>query len=121
MQVLVSAALAIVGVIHLLPITGLFGQASLNRLYGTTINDPNLLILMQHRAVLFGIIGGLILYSIFERNFQSLAIVVGLVSTISFILIAWFSGEYNSSLSRVVIADLVVIVCLIVAALIKLK
>ncbi|MGH1350723.1 MAG: hypothetical protein ACRBBN_07940, partial [Methyloligellaceae bacterium] len=57
MHILSGAMLFIVGVIHLLPVTGVLGAGRLSALYGIEVVDPNLLILMQHRAVLFGLLG----------------------------------------------------------------
>jgi hypothetical protein len=49
--------LTVVGIIHQLPLTGVLSVSRLQVLYGVTITDPNLEILMRHRAVLFGILG----------------------------------------------------------------
>ena len=53
-------ALLIAGVIHLLPLPGVLGTGNLARLYGITVSDPNTAILLQHRALLFGILGALL-------------------------------------------------------------
>jgi len=43
------------------------------------------------------------------------AFVVGLLSAGSFIWLAWAVGNYNPQLWRVVLADIVAVVCLLVA------
>jgi hypothetical protein len=64
MKYISVAALLIAGIIHLLPIPGVLGAAKLGRLYGITVSDPNTAILLQHRAVLFGVLGVLMLSAI---------------------------------------------------------
>ena len=56
MRYLVSAMLLVVAVIHLLPLAGLQGPSRLTALYGIAFDEPNLAILMPHRAVLFGLL-----------------------------------------------------------------
>ena len=56
MRYLASAMLVVVAVIHLLPVSGVLGSERLAALYGLPFNEPNLAILMRHRAVLFGLL-----------------------------------------------------------------
>jgi hypothetical protein len=113
---LISAMLVIVAIIHLLPLSGLLGAEKLNALYGTSIGDPDLEILMRHRAVLFGLLGVFILVAAFRPELQVMALVAGFVSVLSFLWLASSVGDYNSQIVRVVLADGVAMVCLIVAA-----
>lgn len=64
MRYLSIVALLFAGVIHLLPVPGVMGVSTLARLYGIEVNDPNTAILMQHRALLFGVLGALMLTAI---------------------------------------------------------
>jgi hypothetical protein len=63
--------LVVVGVIHLLPLTGVMGSARLVSLYGVPIEDPNVEILMRHRALLFSLLGGFMIYAAFKPPVQS--------------------------------------------------
>ena len=117
-----SAALwLLVGLVHLLPVTGVLGAASLQRLYGLPITDPNLLILMQHRAVLFGLVGGVMVAAAFVPAWRSVAAVVGFISIGSFLLIAWSVGGYNALIARVVWIDVAALVLLIGAVLLNVR
>jgi hypothetical protein len=116
MKLLVSAMLTLAGLIHLLPLPGLLGGAKLSALYGLPLDEPNLAILMRHRAVLFGLIGAFLLYAAFAPQVQVLALVAGLVSVVSFLALAWETGGYNAQIGRVVAADVVALVCLLVAS-----
>ena len=117
MDTIRSILLLIPGVIHVLPVTGVLGGPRLAALYGVGIPEQNLLILMQHRAVLLGLLGLFLLLAAFRSSLQVPAIVAGLISTASFTLIAIASGDYNESLERVLIADILAIICLLVAGL----
>lgn len=118
MEKAVTGLLVLVGIIHLLPVSGVLGVERLAALYGVSLGEPNLEILMRHRAVLFGLLGLFLLYAAFQPSLQSLAIVAGFVSVASFIVIAWSVGGYNESLRKVVIADIIAIVALVAAGII---
>ncbi|MDQ1921237.1 phosphopantetheine adenylyltransferase [Massilia pseudoviolaceinigra] len=115
MQRLIPAMLVIAALIHLIPATGVLGESHLAQLYGVRIQDPNLLILMQHRAVMFGLLGLLLVAAALIPAWRSLAYFAGLVSVTSFVIVAWSVGNYNSSVGRVVMADIAVAACLLVA------
>lgn len=115
-RILVSAMLVVVASVHLLPVTGVLGTKQLAALYGLSFEDPNLAILMRHRAVLFGVLGLFLLYAAFHPPLQVLALVAGLASVVSFLWLARSVGGYNSLVARVFVADVVALVCLLVAA-----
>jgi len=108
--------LTLAGVIHLLPLPGILGAGQLTRLYGVAADDPNVGILLQHRAVLFGLLGVLLIAAAFRPDLRAVALSAGLVSTVSVLAIAWCVGGYNAQVARVVAADLLAVVLLLVAA-----
>ena len=114
---LLAAMLIVVGIIHLIPITGIAGVERLNTLYGISIDDRNLSILMRHRAILFGLLGLFLVYAAFRPSLQFLALVAGAVSAASFLLLAYSTGGFNEELRRVVVADLIAAGCLIIGFL----
>ncbi|MBK7904512.1 MAG: phosphopantetheine adenylyltransferase [Proteobacteria bacterium] len=117
MRYLVSASLVVAGIIHLLPLSGALGPGRLAALYGLDFSEPNLSILMQHRAVLFGLLGAFLVFAAFKPSLQAIAFVAAFVSVLSFLLLAWSSGGYNTLVGRVVTADLVALVALVIGAL----
>ncbi len=116
MQPLVTAMFIIAGIIHLLPLPGVFGAHQLHRLYGVAIDDPNLLIAMQHRAVLLGLLGLFLVVAGFRSELRVWACAAGFVGAGSFVALAWMVGGHNALIARVVIADLVAIACLLIGA-----
>ncbi|SIP96106.1 phosphopantetheine adenylyltransferase [Aquipseudomonas alcaligenes] len=121
MSKLVAALLLIVGIIHLLPVVGVLGGDRLNSLYGLNLDEPNLQILMRHRAVLFGLLGALLVAAAFLPGLRTLALLAGLVSVVSFLLLAWSTPLYNEALRRVVVADWIALACLLLAAPLHLR
>lgn len=115
MQRLIFAMLIIAALIHFIPVTGVLGAGHLARLYGVQLHDPNSLILMQHRAVMLGLIGLLLAAAAFIPAYRPLAYVGGLVSVIAFVLVACAHGGYNALLERVVMADVIAAGCLLLA------
>jgi hypothetical protein len=116
MRRIVAVSLLIAGIIHLLPLPGVLGAAQLERLYGLPFGQPDLLILMRHRALLFGLLGGLLVAAAFRPALQPLAIAAGLASACAFLVLAWSTGGYGDAVARVVWADVVAIGCLLLAA-----
>jgi hypothetical protein len=115
MSKLIAALLLVAGLIHLLPLAGVLGGERLNALYGLALDEPNLQILMRHRAVLFGLLGALLVAAALRPGLRGLALLGGLVSVLSFLLLAWSAPLYNEALQRVVVADWVALACLLLA------
>jgi hypothetical protein len=116
MHVVITAMLIVAGVIHILPLPGLIGATHLERLYRIAFNEPNLLIMMRHRAILFGLLGAFVFYAAFRTELVSIAIAGGLISAAAFIWLAWSVEGDNAAVSRIVIADCIAVACLAIAA-----
>jgi len=99
--------LILVGIIHVFPLAGVLGPDRLAAMYGITVDEPSALILMRHRAVLFGILGMFLIVAGFVSALRTSAFVMGFISVLSFLWLAWSTGDYNASISRVVLADVV--------------
>ncbi len=111
---LIPTMLIVAGLIHLLPLSGVLGSERLASLYGVSFSEPNLAILMRHRAVLFGLLGVFLIFAAFRPMLRTIAFLAGLVSVVSFLWIAAAVGNYNEQIGRVVMADVVALVCLII-------
>jgi hypothetical protein len=115
MKIFIAVMLAVAGIIHLLPLAGVLGADKLSSLYGLGFTDSNLVIVMRHRAVLFGLLGAFLLYAALRPALQPLALIAGYVSVLSFLWLAWSAPSYNAAMARVVTADLVALACLFAA------
>jgi uncharacterized BrkB/YihY/UPF0761 family membrane protein len=111
-----SLMLIVAGIIHVLPLAGVLGPERLAALYGLDFSEPNLAILMRHRAVVIGLLGVFLLYAACRPSQQPVAFVAGLISAAAFLGLAWATGGYNSLMAKVVAADVVALACLIIGA-----
>jgi hypothetical protein len=98
-QLLTSAVLLVVGAVHLLPLLGVLGSSRLEQLYQVHIEDPNLLLLMRHRALLFGLLAALLVVAAFRPIWQALALFAAWGSVLGFVLLA--PPDLSPSLHRV--------------------
>lgn len=114
MRHLIAASLLVAAIIHLLPLAGVLGAERLSALYGIALQEPDLVLLMRHRAVLFGLLGVFLAIAAFRPAWRNAAFVAGFVSVVSFLVLAWSGAGYNAAIDRVVIADVVALVCLLV-------
>ncbi|HEX4917835.1 MAG TPA: phosphopantetheine adenylyltransferase [Limnobacter sp.] len=106
MQTIVIAALVMVAAIHLIPGVGMLGPARLQTLYGLDLAEPNIQLLMRHRAVLFAMLGAFLLACAFKPEWRLAGLLVGLVSVIGFLLLAKLGASaYTSEIERVVKVD----------------
>ena len=121
MKILITAALLVAGLINLAPVIGVISADQLEGMYGIPIENSDLVILMRHRAILFGLLGAFIIYSASRESLQSLACIAGLVSMISFIALAYAAGGYGEALDKVIIADVVGSVALIAVLILRRK
>ena len=116
-QTALAAALLLAGIVNTLPLIGVFGAERLQALYGMSFDNPSLRILMRHRAVLFGLLGGAMCAAAFIPAWRTPMAVAGLVSMASFIVLAQLEGGGNAAIRRVVLADVIAIVPLVAALL----
>ncbi len=111
----IRAALCIVSLIHLLPLVGMSGRIALEKAYGISINSPDLQLLLQHRAVLFGLLGVACAIAAFNAPWRPAVWCAALMSTCSFMLLAGLSPSTNAAIVRVVWFDGVAIAMLLLA------
>ncbi|MDC8015676.1 hypothetical protein [Tahibacter soli] len=107
MNLAIAVLLTLVGAILALPVAGVVDAAALTRLYGIAFDDPDLVILMRHRAVLLGLIGAFVICAAFRPALRVPAFVAASVAIGAFLWIALSAGGYNAALRTVVIADVV--------------
>lgn len=105
------------GLINFVPIIGLAGQRRLESLYQTCFQDPTTRLLMQHRALLFGLIGGFMIYAAFLPSLWTTAIVMGLASMLGFLILARREAVANPAIRKIALADILGSVLLVAARL----
>jgi hypothetical protein len=118
MQHLFTFLFLVAAAINLAPVLGAVSSERMSAFYGVDLADPNLKILMQHRAVLFGLVGALMVVAAFHPPLRTLGYAAGFSSMLAFLLIAWLVGGYNAEIQRVILVDGVGIAALAGAGLV---
>jgi hypothetical protein len=103
MEYLYRLILLVTGLVHLLPFSLAFFTNRIPNSYGVSISDPNMQLLLRHRAFLFGLI-----FSAIKKKYYLAASVVGLVSMVSFICLYYWIGDINAQLQSVMWVDMLV-------------
>ena len=117
MLLIIKLALIITGIIHVWPLLGVLGADRLLSLYGVVLSDPNLVLLMRHRAVLLGMLGAYLIAAAFVPHLRASAFLLGLCSVVSFLALAMAGHGWNAGIERVVSADIVALVVLLSGAI----
>jgi hypothetical protein len=96
-------------------LAGVLGRSALERAYGVQLGiGQDLVILMQHRAVLFGLLAVACLGAVVNSAWRWPVGVAALVSMLSFVLIAAFQ-PHSAPIAKVLWVDLVTAVILSLA------
>jgi heme A synthase len=115
MELFFRITLFVAGGINLLPSFLAFLPEKIAKSYGIEIPNANFELLLRHRAILFGIIGGLMIYSALVKKHYELSTITGLVSMSSFIILYFLIGkDINQEIKKVMRIDVVatVILCI---------
>ena len=108
MELIFRFCLLLSGIINFIPIVGAFLPNKMKQSYGIEFSDPNLELLLRHRAVLFGIIGGIMICSAFCRQYYDLSFGMGIISMGTFIfLFKLVPGKKNHALTKIMKIDLI--------------
>ena len=119
MNKLLTFSLVIVGIINVLPVLGLFGVKNLETAYNINLPSEDMALLMQHRALLFGLLGGLILYSAFVPIYQNVAMTMAAASMVGFAILVHWVGSTNPAILKVLYIDYIGIFFLLLAIILK--
>ncbi|MED5370773.1 MAG: phosphopantetheine adenylyltransferase [Myxococcota bacterium] len=92
-------------IIHLLPVSGVLGAARLEKLYGARVDDPNLLLAMRHRALMFGGLGLGLLAAMLWEPARLPVVALTVLSDAAFAALALATPERSPQMTRVLIAD----------------
>jgi len=120
MTFIVPTVLALVALLHALPLAGVLGAERLAALYGVDAQEANLQLLLRHRAVLFGMLAALLACAACRPAWHGLGLVAGGVSVVAFLVLAALGGPLNGALATVVKLDIAALILLLAAGLVHL-
>lgn len=119
MELIYRITLFIAGVINLLPSILAFFPSKISKSYGIDVPNANYELLLRHRAILFAMIGGFMIFSAVIKKYYEISTLAGLVSMVSFVLLYFLIGKgINAELNKVMIIDVVAIVILLISVVI---
>jgi hypothetical protein len=111
----VTVLLLVIALGHAIPAAAFFNSDLLAVFYGVGDIGPDLEVLLRHRALLFGIVAGILALGALRPAFRALALTVGWASIATFVYLAMTAGETNALIDRVAYADMGLAVLLAMA------
>ena len=119
MELIYRITLFVAGLINLLPSMLAFLPDKISKSYGIEIPNANYELLLRHRATLFGIIGGLMIFSAIVKKYYDIATIAGLISMTSFILLYFLIDRgISSELKKVMLIDILASLILLIGLVI---
>lgn len=105
MRAVIPILFWLLAIIHILPaLSGLSGMR-LAGLYGISAEDKTLMTLLQHRAVLFGIMACACVYAAYTPSVRWPVLIGVVISMASFLVIALPRGQMAGALGKIIIVD----------------
>ncbi len=95
----------VLALVHIAPAFAGIAPKSLSRLYGVDGADKSLLVLLQHRAILFGLLGAGLAIAPFMSGLRWPVLVAAFISMVAFIAIAFVHGQTRGPLARIAVID----------------
>lgn len=109
--------IGVAALVQLLPVLAAFDARWLGKLYGLPALDAMTTLLLRHRAVLLGLVGMALAAGALSPKLRSLSLVLGLVSKLSFLVLAARAPPLTPLVARVARVDVVTASLLVLAAL----
>lgn len=110
------ALLVAAGLVNALPGIGVLSGARAWAAYGIAEGDPNVDVLLQHRAVFFLLTGGSLLVAVTRPHLRGAALTANAVASGSFLAVVLANGPVNAQVQRVAWIDVGVLVLLAAGA-----
>jgi len=104
---LIAILFCVLAAIHFLPAMAALSPSQLSALYGVSPDDTVMRTLLQHRAVLLGLVGAAFLAGAFFPSLRWAALIGGTASMVTFLIIAALNGELAGSLQKITLVDAV--------------
>lgn len=102
---IIPALFCVLAVLHFLPAIAAVSPEQLTRLYGIAPEDKVMRTLLQHRAVLLGLVGAAFAAAAFLPELRWAGLIGGTLSMALFLVIAAINGELWGPLIKISIAD----------------
>jgi heme A synthase len=107
MELIFRITLFVAGIINFIPTSLAFFPKKIKDSYGIDVTSTNLELSLRHRAILLGIVGGLMVFSALSKKYYGVSVIIGGISMLSFIILYFAIGGINNELKKVMIFDAV--------------
>lgn len=114
-QWIVTGLVFLVGLLNLAPTIVFFAPDRSLSLYAIELAEPNLSIVMRHRAVLLGLLGVALIYGAFRREHLVPVMIAALIGKAAFLYLVYSNAGANAELGRVAMFDIGAIAVLVTA------
>ena len=114
-QWIITGLVSLVGVLNLTPAIVFFAPGRSLSLYAIELVEPNLSIVMRHRAVLLGLLGIALIYGAFRKEHLVPVIIAALIGKVAFLYLVYSSTGANAEIGRVALFDIGAIAVLLTA------
>jgi len=111
----------LMALINLAPVISAVLPSKMQNLYGIAPENTDLLTLLQHRALLLGLVGLALAFAAHQPQLRWPALIGGTVSMGSFIMFALARGQMSGPLGKIAMVDCVGLVLAGAAAFIMIK
>ena len=114
-----TALLILVAALNLVPgVVALRPQRTVE-LYGFPIDGPELALAMRHRAVLLALVGVMLAIAAFDEAWLRPALLVAIVSKVSFLALFATTRPHGTPMRRVAIADVAALAVLALVVVLR--
>ena len=114
-QWIVTGLVLLVGVLNLTPAIVFISPERSLSLYAIDLAEPNISIVMRHRAVLLGLLGMALIYGAFRKEHLVPVIIAALIGKVAFLYLVYSSTGANTEIGRVALFDIGAIAVLLTA------
>jgi len=111
----------LMAIINFLPVISAVAPSKMQDLYGVSPNNSDLLTLLQHRALLLGLVGLALAAAAHMPQLRWPALIGGAISMGSFVMFVLARGQMSGPLSKIALVDIVGLVFAAIAAFILLQ
>lgn len=105
MNLSLQIALVLIGLLHTPPAISGLSANKLAALYKIDTNDRVLLVLLHHRAVLFGLLAAACYYAVFTQHYALEVSIAAFIAMLSFVGIATGIPHHSPAIKKIAIAD----------------
>ena len=110
--ILSRSLMVVIGLVHLIPVTGVLGAQRLAALYGIGVPDTDTELLLQHRALSFALVAIVCFTSALNSTWLGPARLIATLSMVSFVALVVWQQPANTALVKVAIIDGVLLILL---------